>query len=60
MAAFNGFVDKATVLLQHGADVMIRNSQGQTALDVADDERPAMRELLAKTSITQPEHGFAD
>jgi len=48
MAAMNGLIEAAEVLLQHGADVTIRNGQGQTALDVANDKWPAMRALLAK------------
>ena len=48
MAASNGLIEAAEVLLQHGADVTIRNSQGQTALDVANKKWPAMRDLLAR------------
>jgi hypothetical protein len=54
MAALNCRVEAATLFIQHGADVTIRNDQGQTALDAVDEKCPAMRELLGK--YARPAH----
>lgn len=50
LSALNGFTDRVELLLEAGADPQLRNSAGQTALEVANKNYPHIRHLLEKYS----------
>jgi ankyrin repeat protein len=55
-----GYTDVIAFLLESGADIMKRNREGKTAIDLADEGTNAIiRDTLAQAAVDQSEPGSA-